>query len=389
MEFTKITDADLTNKGVIGLPDTPSLTTAQMQQKFDEIALDVIVPKFNALAEELDNSVLDTDVADVKDGQFLKYDELLGKWVPATSSTTVESITAIKDVNVYNPQNDDALVYNSLTGRWMNKKVGADGKADNMVYEDDVLKLRSGSNVLSEVSLPVPPDTTGIIADAYDPSKSYSPGQYAIYNNVLYRCIMGCTNKTPTTEPTYWQLTTVSTELGNAGGVKYNAETDKLDVYLNGVLVGSLPAGFTTPKALVPTLTAKSDFIIGDDATVAYANIYQLFDGSTSTYMNFASGTGRWVGWKFADVSGGSAVAIKNVTMWCGTSYTPNAFSLDYSDDLSTWHECVRFGNATWSSAGYKEFNVPEEFRAVHKYWRISNFGNTGAVRIMELQFYA
>lgn len=56
MSYTKITQADLTGKGVIGLPDTPNLSTTDIQEKFDEIALDVIVPKFNDLSDELDNS---------------------------------------------------------------------------------------------------------------------------------------------------------------------------------------------------------------------------------------------------------------------------------------------------------------------------------------------
>lgn len=54
MAFTKITQDDLANKGVIGLPDTPNLSTQAMQEKFDEIALDVIVPSFNNLVDELD-----------------------------------------------------------------------------------------------------------------------------------------------------------------------------------------------------------------------------------------------------------------------------------------------------------------------------------------------
>lgn len=53
MAFTKITNADLLNKGVVGLPDTPNLSTTEMQEKFDEIARDVIVPKHNALIDEL------------------------------------------------------------------------------------------------------------------------------------------------------------------------------------------------------------------------------------------------------------------------------------------------------------------------------------------------
>lgn len=53
MAFTKITNADLLNKGVVGLPDTPNLSTTEMQEKFDEIAKDVLVPKHNALIDEL------------------------------------------------------------------------------------------------------------------------------------------------------------------------------------------------------------------------------------------------------------------------------------------------------------------------------------------------
>ncbi len=368
MEFTKITDADLTNKGVIGLPDTPSLTTAQMQQKFDEIALDVIVPKFNALAEELDNSVLDTDVADVKDGQFLKYDELLGKWVPATSSTTVESITAIRDVNVYNPQNDDALVYNSLTGRWTNKKVSADGKADNMVYEDDVLKLRSGSKVLSEVSLPVPPDTTGIIADAYNPSKSYSPGQYAIYNNALYRCIMGCTNKTPDTEPTYWQLTTVSTELGNAGGVKYNPETDMLDVYLNGTYVGSIGAGFNGTRSLVPITTAETEFFF-DDITDSRYKFWNAFRGTDQLCAMVA---GNHCGYNFQ-----RKVTIKR--LWVKNRNVANRalgkFVLQGSDDKVNWEDVETFTNT--NSGSLAEWEVGVTPTRSYQYWQILAISGT------------
>ena len=52
--FTKITPEDLRNKGVVGLPDAPELTVPALQAKFDEIATDVIVPKFNNLVDELD-----------------------------------------------------------------------------------------------------------------------------------------------------------------------------------------------------------------------------------------------------------------------------------------------------------------------------------------------
>lgn len=53
MAFTKITDGDLKDKGVMGLPDTPGLSTSEMQAKFEQIAREVIVPKFNQLVDEL------------------------------------------------------------------------------------------------------------------------------------------------------------------------------------------------------------------------------------------------------------------------------------------------------------------------------------------------
>ena len=53
MAFDKITDADLVDKGVIGLPDVPNLNTAEMQEKFEEVCREVIIPKFNALIDAL------------------------------------------------------------------------------------------------------------------------------------------------------------------------------------------------------------------------------------------------------------------------------------------------------------------------------------------------
>lgn len=53
MAFTSIVASDLNGKGVVGLPDTPQLTTEEMQQKFDELALSVLVPAFNRLVSEL------------------------------------------------------------------------------------------------------------------------------------------------------------------------------------------------------------------------------------------------------------------------------------------------------------------------------------------------
>lgn len=54
MSFTKITSADTTNKGVVGLPNRPGFSYPQMQAKLEELETDVIIPKFNQLSTELD-----------------------------------------------------------------------------------------------------------------------------------------------------------------------------------------------------------------------------------------------------------------------------------------------------------------------------------------------
>lgn len=69
MSFTRILSSDTKNKGVIGLPDTPGLSTENMQKKFDELALDVIIPKLNGLMSELEASAAAASLgASVPDG---------------------------------------------------------------------------------------------------------------------------------------------------------------------------------------------------------------------------------------------------------------------------------------------------------------------------------
>lgn len=48
--FPTITQQELESVGVVGLPDTPSMTARAMQEKFEETARSLLAPKFNALA---------------------------------------------------------------------------------------------------------------------------------------------------------------------------------------------------------------------------------------------------------------------------------------------------------------------------------------------------
>lgn len=53
MAFDRIRKVDLVGIGVIGLADTPALSTAEMQKKFEETAREVLMPAHNALVDKL------------------------------------------------------------------------------------------------------------------------------------------------------------------------------------------------------------------------------------------------------------------------------------------------------------------------------------------------
>lgn len=52
MAFDKITDAERQGKGNVGLPDTPALTTAEMQAQMDSLA-NLMIDKYNEFIDKL------------------------------------------------------------------------------------------------------------------------------------------------------------------------------------------------------------------------------------------------------------------------------------------------------------------------------------------------
>lgn len=60
MSFRKIAQAELEGKGNLGRPDTPGVTTAEMQRILDELPREVIVPAFNELSGQMDELAGDT-----------------------------------------------------------------------------------------------------------------------------------------------------------------------------------------------------------------------------------------------------------------------------------------------------------------------------------------
>ena len=82
-----------------------------------------------------------------------------------------------------------------------------------------------------------------IISDAWNASTTYAVGQYCIYNNSLWKCLVQHSGQTPT-EGTYWtnvsvanEITSVNNSLAN-GKVKFQVTSDgqlQYSVYTEGV----------------------------------------------------------------------------------------------------------------------------------------------------------
>ena len=140
MAFTKITNVDTANKGVVGLPDTPGLSTHDMQAKFDELATDVIIPKHNSLIDELEATTAAESIGAVSTNHASGANvqalfDALDAYVESSAGATKEyvdqqdGILDARITSVYNTLDgrittvDSTLttsiqnVYNTLTGR--------------------------------------------------------------------------------------------------------------------------------------------------------------------------------------------------------------------------------------------------------------------------------
>lgn len=82
----KITDEDLANRGVMGLPDVPGLTAIEMQKKLEEIPREVIIPRYNELVDSV-TSICDefSKLNSYAVGDYCIYQNKLYKCNTATS----------------------------------------------------------------------------------------------------------------------------------------------------------------------------------------------------------------------------------------------------------------------------------------------------------------
>lgn len=163
----KITEADLINKGVVGLPDVPGLTTIEMQNKFEEISRDVIIPRFN---------------------------ELIDCTVSASDEFSKLSTYNVGDYCIY-----QSVLYKCTT------EINTAGEWDATKW-----KATAIDKELKEISSTS--ENKDAISDKYDSSKTYVVGDYCIYNDTLYKCKTAVTSAEEF-DSSKWEATNCGKEL--------------------------------------------------------------------------------------------------------------------------------------------------------------------------------
>ena len=165
------------------------------------------------LAVNIDNKSLVYDDTNMYvkvaiDGSTIKYDSVHGYLYVDASNFNINDLN---NIAITSPADGQTLVYDSATQKWKNGQ---------------------GQSSISSV-----------ISDAWNASTTYAVGQYCIYNNSLWKCLVQHSGQTPT-EGTYWTKVTVANEITSVnnslagGNVKFKVTSDgklQYSVYTEGV----------------------------------------------------------------------------------------------------------------------------------------------------------
>lgn len=153
MAFTKITENDTINKGVMGLPDTPNLSTAAMQAKFEELSNDVIIPKFNNLVDELGAKSAAVNI---------------GATIPSGINAESENVQAVLNgiaEKAHTHEKSDAELTDAVTKahEHSNKSV-----IDKFTENESGVPLYNGGKMTGDAFKTVKVGTNSIVATDYD-----------------------------------------------------------------------------------------------------------------------------------------------------------------------------------------------------------------------------
>ena len=164
MAFTKITENDTINKGVIGLPDTPNLSTSEMQAKFEELSNDVIIPKFNNLVDELGAKSAAVNI---------------GATIPSGINAESENVQAVLNViaeKAHTHEKSDAELTDAVTKahEHSNKSV-----IDKFTENESGVPLYNGGKMTGDAFKKVK------VGDKYITAKDYDTIEFIAGDNVI------------------------------------------------------------------------------------------------------------------------------------------------------------------------------------------------------------
>lgn len=291
MAFEKITDTSLTNKGVTGLPDVPGLTTAEMQAKFDELSRDVIIPKLNEIVDGLNGDEVGLSskienpetkekdvIQNVVNAIYHIVKENSDKRHGHENKETLDKVTA----ELYDSINALVSMFNGISA--VDKNVTADdtkiptsGAIVNYVTELGAGDMQKAIYDKNNTGIVDDAEKLGGVAPEEYLQKASLPDATVAFEVAETRSNISTGEKVSTvfgkikkffadlTAPAFAQMITSSEDLLatkvtgyvpdakavadvaselNRNLVKYNEETDSLDVFFNGEIAGSFPCGF-------------------------------------------------------------------------------------------------------------------------------------------------
>ena len=192
---------------------------------------------FSNLVDRIKNKIF--KLSAVANGDFLRYDSTSQKWV--NDSTVANKLYDIDDTTIIKnsvsnelevPIDNNTIIVDSSDNKVkvssnITTKLSKVDTTDNLSVElekkidkpasatdGQVLTYNGTSKVWEAQDSKGGADDTSIISDAYDESKSYVAGEYCIYNNLLWKCLVQHNGQTPT-EGTYWTNVSVANEIAS------------------------------------------------------------------------------------------------------------------------------------------------------------------------------
>lgn len=256
MAFTKITENDTINKGVIGLPDTPNLSTSEMQAKFEELSNDVIIPKFNNLVDELGAKSAAGNI---------------GATIPSGINAESENVQAVLNgiaEKAHTHEKTDAELTDAVTKthEHSNKSV-----IDKFTENESGVPLYNGGKMTGDAFKTVKVGTTSIVATDYDTIEIIAGDNVVIDADEV--------NKT-------LKFSSVGGS-GSGGGDMYKAVYDKNNdgIVDDAKTVGSLDLLNTTNKT--NAVTAINEVLQDHTEFVDHGSLYST---NTETFKDLESG---------------------------------------------------------------------------------------------------